>query len=148
EGPEASGGPEPTALAAGLSTIKSNAEGPDASGGPEPTALAAGLSTIKSNAGGPEASAHGPENDGPWRPMGGAFEGWPRTAAELKVLDPCCGSGHFLVAAFELLARLRMREESLGLSAAIDSVLEDNLFGLELDKRCVQIAVFNVAMSA
>ncbi len=88
------------------------------------------------------------EGSSTWRPMGGVFDGWPRTAAELKVLDPCCGSGHFLVAAFELLVRLRMREESLGLSAAIDSVLEDNLFGLELDKRCVQIAVFNVAMSA
>ncbi|TWT98568.1 DNA methyltransferase [Stieleria varia] len=88
------------------------------------------------------------DSDGAWRPMGGAFEGWPRTAAELKLLDPCCGSGHFLVAAFELLVRLRMREESLDLSSAIDSVLEDNLFGLELDKRCVQIAVFNVAMSA
>ncbi|WDQ14571.1 Eco57I restriction-modification methylase domain-containing protein [Rhodopirellula sp. P2] len=95
-----------------------------------------------------ETDGESENGDGPWRPMGGTFEGWPRTAAELKVLDPCCGSGHFLVAAFELLVRLRMREESLSLSAAIDSVLEDNLFGLELDKRCVQIAVFNVAMSA
>ncbi|TWU39994.1 N-6 DNA Methylase [Novipirellula aureliae] len=95
-----------------------------------------------------ETDGESEDGDGPWRPMGGTLEGWPRAAAELKVLDPCCGSGHFLVAAFELLARLRMREESLGLSAAIDAVLEDNLFGLELDKRCVQIAVFNVALSA
>lgn len=83
-----------------------------------------------------------------WRPMGGTFAGWPRLAAELKVLDPCCGSGHFLVAVFELLVRLRMHEESLSVSEAIDAVLRDNLFGLEIDKRCVQIAVFNVAMSA
>jgi hypothetical protein len=32
-------------------------------------------------------------------PAAGTFDGWPDTAAELKVLDPCCGSGHFLVAA-------------------------------------------------
>ncbi|MFN3191485.1 MAG: Eco57I restriction-modification methylase domain-containing protein [Aureliella sp.] len=88
------------------------------------------------------------EPTGPWKPMGGAFEGWPRTAAELKVLDPCCGSGHFLVAAFELLVRLRMHEESLSLPDAIDAVFSDNLFGLEIDKRCVQIAVFNIALSA
>jgi hypothetical protein len=88
------------------------------------------------------------ENDGPWRPMGGTFDGWPVAAAELKVLDPCCGSGHFLVAALELLVRLRMSEEGLGLREAIDAVLVDNLFGLELDKRCTQIAVFNLALAA
>src|SRR5436190_12422941 len=40
-------------------------------------------------------------------PAAGTFEGWPRAAAELKVLDPCCGSGHFLVAAFEILVAFR-----------------------------------------
>ncbi|XZE55885.1 DNA methyltransferase [Planctomycetaceae bacterium SH139] len=88
------------------------------------------------------------ENTGPWRPMGGTFDGWPASAAKLKVIDPCCGSGHFLVAAMELLVRLRMHEEGLDLQAAIDVVLEDNLFGLELDKRCTQIAVFNLALAA
>ena len=83
-----------------------------------------------------------------WRPMGGTFDGWPKRAAELKVLDPCCGSGHFLVAAFELLVRLRMREESLSVSDAVDAVIRDNLFGLEIDARCAQIAAFNVAVSA
>jgi hypothetical protein len=84
---------------------------------------------------------------GPWRPMGGTYEGWPRTAAELKVLDPSCGSGHFLVAAFELLVRLRMHEEGLSVEAAVEAVLRDNLFGLEIDPRCTQIAAFNVAMA-
>jgi hypothetical protein len=83
-----------------------------------------------------------------WRPMGGTFDGWPRRAAELKVLDPCCGSGHFLVAAFELLVRLRMLEEGLSVEAAVDAVIQDNLFGLELDPRCTQIAAFNVAVAA
>jgi hypothetical protein len=84
---------------------------------------------------------------GPWRPMGGTYEGWPKTAAELKVLDPSCGSGHFLVAAFELLVRLRMHEEELTVDAAVEAVLRDNLFGLEIDSRCTQIAAFNVAMA-
>jgi hypothetical protein len=88
------------------------------------------------------------EANGPWRPMGGTFDGWPTQAAELKVLDPCCGSGHFLVAAFELLVRLRMHEEGLSVEVAVDAVIQDNLFGLELDPRCTQIAAFNVAVAA
>jgi hypothetical protein len=84
---------------------------------------------------------------GPWRPMGGTYDDWPKTAAELKVLDPSCGSGHFLVAAFELLVRLRMHEEELSIDTAVEAVLRDNLFGLEIDPRCTQIAAFNVAMA-
>jgi len=81
-------------------------------------------------------------------PCAGTFDGWPQTAAELKVLDPCCGSGHFLVEGFELLVRLRMEEEGLTLEDAIGAVLADNLFGLEIDPRCTQIAAFNVALAA
>ena len=96
----------------------------------------------------PEAGRGEQENhEGPWRPMGGTYEGWPRTTAELKVLDPSCGSGHFLVATFELLVRLRMHEEDLSVEAAVEAVLRDNLFGLEIDPRCTQIAAFNVAMA-
>jgi len=85
---------------------------------------------------------------GPWRPAAGTFQGWPKTAKELKVLDPCCGSGHFLTEGFELLVRLRMDEEGLDLEDAIRAVLADNLHGLELDPRCTQIAAFNLAMAA
>lgn len=85
---------------------------------------------------------------GPWRPAAGCFEDWPRTAAELRVFDPCCGSGHFLVEGFELLVRLRMEEETLPVEDAIRAVLADNLFGLELDDRCTQIAAFNLALAA
>jgi hypothetical protein len=83
-----------------------------------------------------------------WRPAAGTFDGWTKTAKELKVLDPCCGSGHFLVAALELLMRLRMAEEGLDAHAAAAAVIADNLFGLELDARCTQIAAFNVALAA
>jgi hypothetical protein len=85
---------------------------------------------------------------GPWRPAAGTFDGWPLAAKDLKVLDPCCGSGHFLVAAFELLVRVRMAEERMALEDAIRGVLSDNLFGLELDARCTQIAAFNLALAA
>jgi len=85
---------------------------------------------------------------GPWRPAAGTFDGWPKTAAQLKTLDPCCGSGHFLVAKFELLVRLRMGEENLSIGDAIDAVIRDNIHGLELDARCTQIAAFNLAMAA
>ena len=85
---------------------------------------------------------------GPWRPAAGAFAGWPRSAADLRVLDPCCGSGHFLVECLDLLARLRMEEERLAPGAAVEAVLRDNLFGLEIDPRCTQIAAFNLALAA
>jgi hypothetical protein len=85
---------------------------------------------------------------GPWRPAAGTFEGWPKNPAELKVLDPCCGSGHFLVAALHHLTPIRMTEESLNARDAIDAVLRDNLHGLEIDERCCQIAAFAVALAA
>jgi hypothetical protein len=81
-------------------------------------------------------------------PAAGTFEGWPRLVRDLKVLDPCCGSGHFLVAAFEILVVLRMAEEGLSAREACDAVLRDNLFGLEIDYRCVQIAAFALALAA
>ena len=90
----------------------------------------------------------GDERTGPWRPVAGSFPDWPRAARDLRILDPCCGSGHFLVEAFELLVRLRMEEEKLAVSDAIRAVLHDNLFGLEIDPRCTQIAAFNLALAA
>jgi hypothetical protein len=87
-------------------------------------------------------------SSGPWRPAAGDFLTWPARAAELRVLDPCCGSGHFLVAAFDLLVRLRMHEDGLALEPAIRAVLSENLHGLELDPRCTQIAAFHLALAA
>lgn len=81
-------------------------------------------------------------------PAAGTFNEWPATAAEVTVMDPCCGSGHFLVAMFGMLWRMRAEEEGLAPADAQDAVLRDNLFGLELDPRCVQIAMFNVVLEA
>lgn len=81
-------------------------------------------------------------------PAAGSFDGWPSTVAEVTVMDPSCGSGHFLVEAFSMLWQMRAEEEGLGPVAAQDAVLRDNLFGLELDPRCVQIAMLAVALHA
>ena len=81
-------------------------------------------------------------------PAAGAFEGWPRTLKEFTMLDPCCGSGHFLVAGFHLLVPLRRHDEGLSAADAVDAVLRENLHGLELDPRCTQIAAFALAMAA
>jgi hypothetical protein len=82
------------------------------------------------------------------RPSSGPFEGWPDTVAAVTLMDPCCGSGHFLVEAFAMLWRMRAEEEGLDPVEAGDAVLRDNLFGLELDPRCVQIAMFAIALKA
>lgn len=81
-------------------------------------------------------------------PAAGTFEGWPERAAEVTVMDPCCGSGHFLVAAADMLRAMRMEEEGLTQAQAAAAVLRDNLFGLELDPRCTQIAAFALAFDA
>ena len=65
-------------------------------------------------------------------PAAGTFPGWPERTAKVTVMDPCCGSGHFLVAAFSMLKQMRMEEEALPEKQAADAVLHDNLFGLEM----------------
>jgi len=83
-----------------------------------------------------------------WQPASGTFDAWPNHLSELKALDPCCGSGHFLVAAFLMLVPMRMEAEQLNAQQAIDKVLSENLHGLELDQRCVELAAFTVALEA
>jgi hypothetical protein len=87
-------------------------------------------------------------NQARWTPAAGTFDGWPKIAAALKCLDPCMGSGHFVVAMFQRLVALRMAEENLSEADAVAAVIRDNLFGLELDPRCTQIAAFNLALAA
>ncbi|MFN9293329.1 MAG: hypothetical protein ACK6EB_35065, partial [Planctomyces sp.] len=78
-----------------------------------------------------------------WLPASGTFDGWPKAAKDLKCLDPCMGSGHFVVAMFERLVALRMAEDRIDELAAVNAVIRDNLYGLEIDARCTQIAAFN-----
>lgn len=86
--------------------------------------------------------------DGAWTPAAGTFEDWPETLSRFKLLDPCCGSGHFLVAALHMLAPMRMVLDGLSAKEAVHAVLRENLHGLELDQRCVKLAAFALAFAA
>jgi hypothetical protein len=88
------------------------------------------------------------DDAGIWRPAAGTFARWPRDAKDVTVLDPCMGSGHFLLFALQILAAIRRAEENLARTEAVVAVLRDNLFGVEIDPRCTQIAAFNLALSA
>ena len=91
-----------------------------------------------------------PEDGGParWRPAAGTFAGWPENAKSITMLDPCCGSGHFLTETLAIMSALRQQEEKFSSANSVAAVLRDNLHGLEIDGRCVQIAAFAVALSA
>lgn len=69
------------------------------------------------------------------------------TPEELKVLDPCVGSGHFLSYAFDILLEI-YRECGWSDRDAAKSILENNLYGLDIDDRATQLACFAVAMKA
>lgn len=88
------------------------------------------------------------QEDGDWTPAAGTFDDWPEQLADLKTLDPCCGSGHFLVAAFLMLVPMRMERDDLSAKNAVDAVLRENIHGLELDQRCVELAAFALALTA
>ena len=66
---------------------------------------------------------------------------------DIRVIDPCMGSGHILVYAFDVLAQIY---ESYGYSArdAVRCILEHNLYGLDIDGRAAQLAYFSVMMTA
>jgi hypothetical protein len=88
------------------------------------------------------------QENGQWKSAAGVFGGWPEKLGEFKMLDPCCGSGHFLAVAFLMLAAMRMADEGMLVQEAAEAVLRDNLFGLEIDRRCIEIAAFNLALAA
>ena len=66
---------------------------------------------------------------------------------QLKVIDPCMGSGHILVYMFDVLVKIY---EAYGYSArdAVKSIVENNLYGLDIDDRAAQLAYFAVMMKA
>ena len=87
-------------------------------------------------------------DDGAWSPASGTFDAWPEHLADLKTMDPSCGSGHFMVAGLLMLVPMRVELEGLSVEAAVDAVLSDNIHGLELDQRCVELAAFALALTA
>jgi hypothetical protein len=72
-----------------------------------------------------------------------------RPVTDLTFLDPACGSGHFLVYAFDLLWDMYQEEGHITDPAAIcRSILERNLYGIDIDERSVQIAAISLYLKA
>ena len=69
------------------------------------------------------------------------------TPDQLKVIDPCSGSGHVLAYMFDVLMKIY---ESYGYTTreAVSSIVENNLYGLDIDDRAAQLAYFAVMMKA
>lgn len=66
---------------------------------------------------------------------------------EIKVCDPCCGSGHMLTYSFDILFEIY---SELGYTAkdAVEHIIRDNLYGIEIDDRAGQLAYFALMMKA
>lgn len=69
------------------------------------------------------------------------------TPEQIKVIDPCCGSGHILAYLFDVLMQIY---ENYGYTPrdAVGSILQNNLYGLDIDDRAAQLAYFAVMMKA
>ena len=66
---------------------------------------------------------------------------------DIKVIDPCMGSGHILVYAFDVLMQM-YENDGYSQRDAAQCILEHNLFGLDIDERAAQLAYFAVMMKA
>jgi len=72
-----------------------------------------------------------------------------KPAADITFLDPACGSGHFLLEAFDLLYAMYEEEGILATPEEIcASILSHNLFGIDIDERAIQISVAALWMHA
>ena len=69
------------------------------------------------------------------------------TPGQIKCIDPCCGSGHILAYLFDVLMQIY---ESYGYTTreAVASIIQNNLYGLDIDDRAAQLAYFAVMMKA
>ena len=68
--------------------------------------------------------------------------------SELRVIDPACGSGHFLLYAFDILERIWWAETDIDRSEIPAKVLEHNLYGVDIDLRSCQLSAFNLYLKA
>lgn len=71
----------------------------------------------------------------------------PVKPQDLTFFDPCMGSGHILVYAFDVLMEI-YKENGYGERDAADEIIKNNIFGLDIDERCSQLAYFAVMMKA
>ena len=66
---------------------------------------------------------------------------------DIKIIDPCMGSGHILIYVFDVLMQI-YESAGYGQRDAAKSILENNLYGLDIDDRAFQLAYFAVMMKA
>jgi type II restriction/modification system DNA methylase subunit YeeA len=66
---------------------------------------------------------------------------------DIKVIDPCMGSGHILVYAFDVLIQI-YKKYGVSERDAAQSILQNNLYGLDIDDRAAQLSYFAVMMKA
>lgn len=66
---------------------------------------------------------------------------------EIKIIEPCCGSGHILVYVFDLLLKMYL-EQGYNKRDIPALILKNNLYGLDVDKRAAQLAKFSLVMKA
>lgn len=66
---------------------------------------------------------------------------------EIKCIDPCSGSGHILVYMFDILMEI-YTSQGYNSRMAVESILENNLYGLDIDERATQLSYFAVMMKA
>ena len=69
------------------------------------------------------------------------------SAADIKFIDPCMGSGHVLVYAFDLFCRM-YEEEGYQTREIPSLILANNIYGIDIDPRCKQLAAFALTMKA
>lgn len=69
------------------------------------------------------------------------------TPEDIKVLDPCMGSGHILVYAFDVLYQI-YKEAGYGEREIPRKILQNNIYGLDIDDRAAQLASFALIMKA
>lgn len=67
--------------------------------------------------------------------------------SNIKFLDPCCGSGHILVYAFEIFYKMYI-ERGYNKAIISEQILENNLFGLDVDDRAGQLAILSIILKA
>lgn len=71
----------------------------------------------------------------------------PVTPQDLTFFDPCMGSGHILAYAFDVLMEI-YREYGYTDREAVAEIIQNNLYGFDIDERCTQLAYFVVMMKA
>jgi len=68
--------------------------------------------------------------------------------SEIRVIDPACGSGHFLLYAFDILERIWWAETDLDRGEIPAKILKNNLYGIDIDLRSCQLSAFNLYLKA